>query len=327
MTPESHRMNAVRYVGFEIGRGGPRGARITAASLCERWNAQFVRAGLDIAIRPGRGSTGNYWITASTSLALAELSRRLDDLRGTRGFVVFPADDFSTWLADLERHLERCERPRVPPARRPTPGVVMNRDLTGDVPPPLPAPDPRHDPVEDANAWTSSDFGVARVRGAWKNDLLRADGDALDRERREGTWGALARAMMRAHGGRWTARSIGTLRGLEKALVVGGALQSGDRRARRIEQVLREQRETILSIAAKHGAKNVRVFGSVTRGEETDSSDVDLLVDVGPDPSPFFPGGLIAELEHFLGLRVDVLTERALHWYIRDRVVGEAVPL
>ena len=316
-------MKAMRYVGFEIGRGGPKGTRITAASLCEQWNAQFVRAGLAVAIQPGRGATGNYLITASGPLTMAELADRLDELRGTRGFVVFASGDFTTWLADLERHLERCQRPRVPHDRRPTPGVVMSRHLTGDVPPQLPAPDPRSDPVEDANAWTSGDFAVVRVRGVWKNDLLRADGEALDRDRREGTWGALARAMMRAHGGRWTARSIGTLRGLARTLVAGG----DGKRARRIEQVLREKRETILSIAAKHGARNVRVFGSVPRGEETESSDLDLLVDVGPDPSPFFPGGLVAELQHCLGLKVDVLTERALHWYIRDRVVREAVPL
>jgi predicted nucleotidyltransferase len=262
-------------------------------------------------------------MTASGSLTLAELAEQLEKLRGTRGFVVFSSGDFTTWLADLQRHLERCERPRVPHDRRPTPGVVMNGDLTGDVPPQLPAPDPRRDPVRDTNAWTSTDFAVARVRGVWKNDLLRADGEALDRDRREGTWGALARSMMRAHGGRWTARSIGTLRGLARSLDGAG----DGKRTPRIEQMLRERRETILSIAAKHGARNVRVFGSVPRGEETASSDLDLLVDIGPDPSPFFPGGLIAELERRLGLKVDVLTERALHWYIRDRVVREAVPL
>jgi hypothetical protein len=54
---------------------------------------------------------------------------------------------------------------------------------------------------------------------------------------------------------------------------------------------------------------------------------VDLLVDVGPDPSPFFPGGLLADLEELLGRRVDVLTENALHWYIRDRILREARPL
>jgi predicted nucleotidyltransferase len=134
--------------------------------------------------------------------------------------------------------------------------------------------------------------------------------------------------MTRVHGGQWTARSLRTLRGLARTLGVDLGRQGRDgERARRVEQVLRDERETILRIAAKHGAENVRVFGSVPRGEATDASDLDLLVDVGPDPSPFFPGGLIAELGHRLGLKVDVLTEGALHWYIRDRVLREAVRL
>jgi predicted nucleotidyltransferase len=94
-----------------------------------------------------------------------------------------------------------------------------------------------------------------------------------------------------------------------------------------IDKLLKAKREQILEIAAKHGARNVRVFGSVAHGEAGPESDVDLLVDVGPDPSPFFPGGLLADLEELLGRRVDVLTENALHWYIRDRILREARPL
>jgi len=94
-----------------------------------------------------------------------------------------------------------------------------------------------------------------------------------------------------------------------------------------IDELLKAKREQILQIAAKHGARNVRVFGSVAHGEAGPQSDVDLLVDVGPDPSPFFPGGLLADLEELLGRRVDVLTENALHWYIRDRILREARPL
>ena len=94
-----------------------------------------------------------------------------------------------------------------------------------------------------------------------------------------------------------------------------------------IDELLKVKREQILQIAAKHGARNVRVFRSVAHGEAGPQSDVDLLVDVGPDPSPFFPGGLLADLEELLGRRVDVLTENALHWYIRDRILREARPL
>jgi predicted nucleotidyltransferase len=92
-------------------------------------------------------------------------------------------------------------------------------------------------------------------------------------------------------------------------------------------ELLTNKREEILRIAARHGATNVRVFGSVARGEAGPNSDVDFLVDAGPNRSAFFPAGLLADLEDALGCKVDVLTENGLHWYIRDRVLKEARPL
>nr|AIF02132.1 DNA polymerase beta domain-containing protein [uncultured marine group II/III euryarchaeote KM3_153_G11] len=97
--------------------------------------------------------------------------------------------------------------------------------------------------------------------------------------------------------------------------------------SRDIAQVVREKREEILRISASHGAHNGRVFGSVARGEAGPDSDVDFLVDMGPEHSPWFPGGLLMDLQDLLGCQVDILTEDALHWYIRDRVLEEAVPL
>jgi predicted nucleotidyltransferase len=94
-----------------------------------------------------------------------------------------------------------------------------------------------------------------------------------------------------------------------------------------IEELLKDRREEILQLAAKHGARRVRVFGSVARGEAGPDSDVDLLVEMGPQHSPFFPGGLVADLELLLRRRVQVLTPEGLHWYIRERVLREAVPL
>ncbi len=94
-----------------------------------------------------------------------------------------------------------------------------------------------------------------------------------------------------------------------------------------IEQLLKVKRAEILAIAAKHGAYNVRVFGSVARGKANPDSDVDLLVDVGSNRSSWFPVGLMLDLEDLLGRKVDVATDKALHWYIRDRVLKEAVPL
>ncbi|MBZ5544722.1 MAG: nucleotidyltransferase family protein [Acidobacteriia bacterium] len=94
-----------------------------------------------------------------------------------------------------------------------------------------------------------------------------------------------------------------------------------------IEELLKAKREEILQIAARHGAYNVRVFGSVARGDARPDSDVDFLVDAGPTFRFFFPGGLVADLQELLGRPVHVLTEPAIHWYIRDRVLREAVPL
>ena len=94
-----------------------------------------------------------------------------------------------------------------------------------------------------------------------------------------------------------------------------------------IEETLKNKRDEIRRIAARHGASNVRIFGSVVRGEAEVDSDIDFLVDVGPERTSFFPGGLIADLQDLLGREVDVVTEDALHWYIRERVIKEAIPL
>ncbi len=94
-----------------------------------------------------------------------------------------------------------------------------------------------------------------------------------------------------------------------------------------IDDILRHKRKEILRIAEQHGAHDVRVFGSVASGKATENSDVDFLVRVGPSTSPWFPAGLILGLEDLLRRKVDVVTENALHWYIRDKVLKEAVPL
>lgn len=92
-----------------------------------------------------------------------------------------------------------------------------------------------------------------------------------------------------------------------------------------IDELLREKREDILRMAAKHGAYNIRVFGSVARGEAKADSDVDFLIDVGANHSSWFPVGLIFDLEELLERKVDIATENNLHWYIKERVLKEAV--
>lgn len=94
-----------------------------------------------------------------------------------------------------------------------------------------------------------------------------------------------------------------------------------------LDELLRSKREEILRLASRHGARNVRVFGSVARGEADERSDVDLLVDLEPGRSLLDLGGLLMDLRDLLRRNVDVVTERGLKARIRSRVLQEAVPL
>jgi predicted nucleotidyltransferase len=87
------------------------------------------------------------------------------------------------------------------------------------------------------------------------------------------------------------------------------------------------KRETILAIARRHGVTSVRVFGSFARNEAREDSDLDLLVEAGPQTSAFFPGGLLIDLEEALQRKVEVVEEQGLHHLLRGQVLEEAVPL
>jgi predicted nucleotidyltransferase len=87
------------------------------------------------------------------------------------------------------------------------------------------------------------------------------------------------------------------------------------------------QRSEILRLAQRHGARNVRVFGSVARGEANEGSDLDLLVEWEGGRSLLDHAALVQDLQELLGLQVHVGTEKALHWYVRDRILREATPL
>jgi len=87
------------------------------------------------------------------------------------------------------------------------------------------------------------------------------------------------------------------------------------------------RRDEILRIAARHGAHDVRVFGSVVRGEAGKDSDVDFLVRLDDDRSLIDHIALMQDLEDFFGCKIDVVTEEALHRLVRDHVLAEAVPL
>ena len=94
-----------------------------------------------------------------------------------------------------------------------------------------------------------------------------------------------------------------------------------------LDELRRSKRDEILRIATKHGACNVRVFGSLARGENSPTSDIDLLVDMDPDRSLMDLGGLLMDLQAMLDTRVDVATEKMLRPKIRERAMRDAVPL
>ena len=91
--------------------------------------------------------------------------------------------------------------------------------------------------------------------------------------------------------------------------------------------LLRERREDILRVAAKHGARNVRVFGSIARGDDDEQSDIDLLVEFESGRSLLDHAALWLELQELLGCKVDVVSDRGIKPRMRDRVLREAVPL
>lgn len=94
-----------------------------------------------------------------------------------------------------------------------------------------------------------------------------------------------------------------------------------------LNDLLQEKREDILRLAREHGAYNVRVFGSVARGEADEASDIDLLVDMEKGRSLLDIGGLLMDLQDLLGRDVDVVTEQGLRSRIKEHILREAVAL
>ena len=96
----------------------------------------------------------------------------------------------------------------------------------------------------------------------------------------------------------------------------------------KLKQLLFEKREEIIKIAAKHGAYNIRIFGSVAREEDGEKSDIDFLIDYDlMKISPWFPSGLIQDLQLTLGRKVDIVTVEGLKERIRERVLHDAIEL
>ncbi|WDN87755.1 uncharacterized protein BuS5_00723 [Desulfosarcina sp. BuS5] len=89
--------------------------------------------------------------------------------------------------------------------------------------------------------------------------------------------------------------------------------------------LIRQKRDKIVQLADKYGAKNIRIFGSFARGENNSESDADFLVNM--EGSLLRRIALMQDLEDLLGRKVDVVTEKSVHWYVRERIMKEAVPL
>jgi len=92
-------------------------------------------------------------------------------------------------------------------------------------------------------------------------------------------------------------------------------------------ELLNAKHDQILEIAAKYGAYNVRVFGSVARGEADENSDIDLMVNMEAGRTLLDLSGLLIDLEALLGCKVDVVTEVGLRPRVRERVMKDAIPL
>ena len=89
--------------------------------------------------------------------------------------------------------------------------------------------------------------------------------------------------------------------------------------------VIRQRRDKIMQLADKYGAKNIRIFGSFARGDNNSESDADFLVNM--EGSLLRRIAFIQDLEDLLGRKVDVVTEKSVHWYVREKIMKEAVPL
>jgi hypothetical protein len=90
---------------------------------------------------------------------------------------------------------------------------------------------------------------------------------------------------------------------------------------------LKSKKAEILMISSKNGIRNIRVFGSVAKGQSTTESDIDFLVELEQGRSLLDLGGFLVEMQNLLGRKVDVVTENGLHWYIKDKIIREARPI
>ena len=94
-----------------------------------------------------------------------------------------------------------------------------------------------------------------------------------------------------------------------------------------LKNALKQRRGEIIRIAHQYGVHNIRIFGSVRKETERPDSDVDFLVDLEKGRSLLDLGGMVFDLQQLLGRNVDIVTEKGLHWYLKETILNEAEPL
>jgi hypothetical protein len=216
----------VNYILFgvnigNLGRSGPEG-RPTSAELCRRWNEAFEKDGVPFTVRPAFRGTGNFFLVGEEERSVGQLTEALRAAT-KRVFAVFTETEFLSLVSDLGGILSGKPEPCA--GRRMTPGVVMDTNPDGEIPPVL----------SGIHHVVAGSFARRRVRGVWKSDRLREDGKALDSPipARDGGWGTIARAMSRQHGGTWTARALSALRGVASRMGPAKAPRTRSKRAAR----------------------------------------------------------------------------------------------
>jgi hypothetical protein len=196
-----------RVAAFGVGFGNlgkSRTLRPPIQELVALWNEKWKAAGVSAQVSRSYHKTGNFVLDLGDG-GVREALQAFQLVTPEDRFAVFDWEPFERWVAMVGA----AAKTPPPPVqgRRWTPGMVMSVELEGRTPPEPPAP-------KTARRWLFGAQAAPRLRMAWKHDLLQPGTDILDPRRREGGWGAVAKAMQDHAGGEWTARAYSSVAGL-----------------------------------------------------------------------------------------------------------------
>ena len=188
----------------DVGNLGKRkNPRIPQEELIARWNKELCFGeGESMAFLDYFGSTGNYVLNASDNDSLEHVTQVLSFRIPSYDFAVFRYADIMALREPLNSALK--EQPASVSGRRWTPGLVLDLNPKGEIPP-IPRLNSR---------FVFGSFAVPRIRTAFKADVLNPNGRTLDKSQRESGWGSLATHMQAGTGGSWTARAMSRVKGL-----------------------------------------------------------------------------------------------------------------